>query len=76
MIPADAEAVRELGRKLSNWGRWGADDQLGALNLITSEAIVAASTLVHRGVVISCAIEFNANGPVVPAGTDTTLGTS
>ena len=22
-------------KELSNWGRWGADDQLGALNLIT-----------------------------------------
>src|SRR4249920_2561246 len=23
--------------ELSNWGRWGKDDQLGALNLITAE---------------------------------------
>ncbi len=24
-------------QELSNWGRWGADDQLGAVNLITPE---------------------------------------
>ena len=24
-----------LGKELSNWGRWGKDDQLGAMNLVT-----------------------------------------
>ena len=23
------------GKELSNWGRWGKDDQLGAMNLVT-----------------------------------------
>ena len=27
----------ELGKELSNWGRWGADDQIGTLNFITPE---------------------------------------
>ena len=33
----------------SNWGRWGPDEDLGAMNLITPEKVVAAATLVKRG---------------------------
>ena len=31
---------------LSNWGRWGADHQLGTLNLITAEKRIQAAGLV------------------------------
>jgi kynurenine formamidase len=41
--------------ELSNWGRWGADDQLGTLNLITPEKRAAAARLVETGNVISLA---------------------
>ncbi len=40
---------------LSNWGRWGADDQRGTLNLVTPEVTLAATRLVHEGVTVSCA---------------------
>jgi kynurenine formamidase len=40
---------------LSNWGRWGADDELGTLNLITPAKRLQAAGLVREGVVISCA---------------------
>lgn len=53
--------------RLHNWGRWGPDDQIGTANFITPETIVAAARLVRRGVVISCAIPFDAKGPVHPA---------
>ena len=33
--PMTAADVEALVTELSNWGRWGKDDQLGALNLIT-----------------------------------------
>ena len=39
----------ELLERLSNWGRWGSDDELGALNYITPAKRVAASALVKRG---------------------------
>ena len=39
--------------ELSNWGRWGDDDQLGALNLITPEKRVQAAGLVRAGVSVS-----------------------
>lgn len=34
---------------ISNWGRWGADDELGTLNLLTPERRVAAAALVRTG---------------------------
>lgn len=40
---------------LSNWGRWGPDDQLGAVNLITPETRMAAAKLVEKGVSVSMA---------------------
>jgi kynurenine formamidase len=39
----------ELFASVSNWGRWGKDDQRGTLNLITPERVSAATALVRRG---------------------------
>lgn len=39
---------RALGKRRSNRGRWGADDQLAARNLITADRIGATSALVRR----------------------------
>ena len=44
--------------ELSNWGRWGDDDQLGALNLITPAKRVEAARLVETGQVVSMAREM------------------
>lgn len=51
---------------LSNWGRWGADDELGTANFITPESIVRAARLVRRGAVFSCAVPLDERGPVYP----------
>ena len=59
----DAETVREWGRRYSNWGRWGADDERGALNFITRERVLAACQLPRLGLVISCALPFDQHGP-------------
>jgi kynurenine formamidase len=40
---------------LSNWGRWGADDELGAANLITPAKRRQAAALVKDGVSVSLA---------------------
>jgi Putative cyclase len=47
-----AEADRWM-TELSNWGRWGKDDQLGALNLITPDKRRQAMALAKSGTVIS-----------------------
>ncbi len=39
---------------LSNWGRWGADDELGTLNHITDTERIAAARLVRNGRQVSC----------------------
>jgi kynurenine formamidase len=59
----DIETVRELALRYRNWGRWGADDELGTLNHITPEKIVAAARLVRQGKIFSLAIPFDSNGP-------------
>ena len=57
------EDFRALGKRLRNWGRWGADDQRGTLNFITPERLVAAAGLVKKGSVFSLGIPFDAAGP-------------
>jgi kynurenine formamidase len=41
--------------ELSNWGRWGRDDELGTLNLITPAKRRAAAALVREGITVSLA---------------------
>jgi len=40
-------------KELSNWGRWGKDDQLGAINLITEAKRKEATALVTEGFSVS-----------------------
>src|SRR5215470_19189052 len=47
--------VDRMMTELSNWGRWGKDDQLGAVNLITAAKRKQAAALVKEGVPISLA---------------------
>jgi len=53
----------ELFAASKNWGRWGADDERGALNLLTPERVARATALVRSGAVVSCGREL----PVRPA---------
>jgi kynurenine formamidase len=48
-------AIDQMIKSLSNWGRWGKDDQLGALNLITPAKRKEAAALVNEGVSLSLA---------------------
>jgi len=45
--------VQRWMTELSNWGRWGKDDQLGTLNLITPQKRQQAQALAKRGLVVS-----------------------
>ena len=49
------EDFRRAFKELSNWGRWGQDDELGAANLITPAKRKAAAALVREGLAISLA---------------------
>ncbi|MGB5247171.1 MAG: cyclase family protein [Woeseia sp.] len=49
----------QLMQDISNWGRWGSEDQLGTLNLITPEKRVAAARLVRHGLSLSLALDMD-----------------
>ena len=51
--PVTKAGVDRWMNELSNWGRWGKDDQLGALNLITPAKKREAMALAKSGVVVS-----------------------
>jgi kynurenine formamidase len=44
----------EFMQSHSNWGRWGAEDQMGTLNLITNEKVREAAGLIQSGERVSC----------------------
>jgi len=57
------ELMHEYAMKLKNWGKWGPEDEVGALNYITPEAIVEAVKLVKKGKVFALGIPFGPEGP-------------
>ena len=44
-----ADEFAALFEALSNWGRWGGDDDRGTLHLLTAEHVVEATGLVQEG---------------------------
>ena len=59
-LPQD---LKQLAARVSNWGRWGPDDQRGTLNFITPDAVRRGAAAVQRGVSFSLAIPFDEDGP-------------
>ena len=57
------ESLERLFEQVKNWGRWGADDQRGALNYMTPALRARAARLIQDGEVVSCSLDF----PVEPA---------
>ena len=53
-LTTQAEYDRWL-TELSNWGRWGSNDEMGALNLITPAKRAQAASLVKEGITVSLA---------------------
>ncbi len=55
MTPEDMRSVYE---SVKNWGRWGEEDERGALNLITPAKLCEAAAAVVTGESVSCALEL------------------
>ena len=53
--PRNADEYDALFQQVKNWGRWGADDQLGAANLVTDAKRRQAASLVKLGLTVSLA---------------------
>jgi kynurenine formamidase len=52
VTPAQYESWK---KDLSNWGRWGKDDEIGTMNLITAKKRLQAVALVKEGFTVSLA---------------------
>jgi kynurenine formamidase len=59
-VPTEDEVLQYFD-SLSNWGRWGSDDELGTLNLVSPVKRIAAAELVRVGITVSCA--WDVGGP-------------
>ena len=62
-IKVSRQAVDEAFKALSNWGRWGKDDQVGTLNHVTPAEVVAASKLIKGGKTFALGIPLGQSGP-------------
>ena len=62
-VPVSRDEFDRLRETHRRWARWGAEDQLGALNLVTADKVAAAARLVRKGTVISLAHPIGKNGP-------------
>jgi len=65
--PGISQLVDMLANSPSNWGRWGAEDEVGALNFLTPERVVAAAGAVRSGKVFTLmTVIGTGNDPVWP----------
>ncbi len=58
-VQVGAGEFHDLSRSLSVWGRWGDEDERGALHNLTSERVVAAAQLVREGVSVTLSLPLN-----------------
>jgi kynurenine formamidase len=67
-LPSSEELIKYF-ETLSNWGRWGSDDRLGTLNLITPEARLRGASVVQTGEIVSLSRDIDpANNDPLGAG--------
>jgi kynurenine formamidase len=59
-LPSELQAA---ARSVSNWGKWGPDDELGTLNYITPDMVARAAATVRDGVTFSLSVPFDDQGP-------------
>ena len=52
----------ELAKRVNNWGRWGADDEIGTLNFIDAAKRRDAAALVRDGKCFSLSIPLHKDG--------------
>ncbi|MFJ9621169.1 cyclase family protein [Streptomyces sp. NPDC101181] len=55
-------AFHEIAKRVNNWGRWGADDERGTLNLITDAVVREAVATVRTGRRIPLALPLRQDG--------------
>ncbi|WP_033312160.1 cyclase family protein [Streptomyces iakyrus] len=56
------DAFHDIAKRVNNWGRWGADDEIGTLNLITDEVVRQAAATVRTGRRVPLALPLQQDG--------------
>lgn len=59
-----AAEFQSLFAGLSNWGRWGTEDERGALHLLTPERVAAGAQLVREGRTVTLSLPVNTHAAV------------
>src|SRR4051794_37732787 len=60
-MPLPAE-FHEIAKRVNNWGRWGAADEIGTLNLITDAVVRDAAATVRSGHRVPLALPLQQDG--------------
>ncbi|WP_229858778.1 cyclase family protein, partial [Streptomyces anandii] len=56
------DEFHEIAERVNNWGRWGADDEIGTLNLVTGEVVREAARCVRSGRRVPLALPLKQDG--------------
>lgn len=56
------DAFHDIAKRVNNWGRWGADDEIGTLNLVTGEVVREAARCVRSGRRVPLALPLKQDG--------------
>ncbi|WP_156725036.1 cyclase family protein [Streptomyces apocyni] len=60
--PSLPPEFHDIAKRVNNWGRWGADDEIGTLNLITDEVVRQAAAEVRTGRRVPLALPLQQDG--------------
>ncbi|MFD3423846.1 cyclase family protein [Streptomyces decoyicus] len=56
------QEFHDIAKRVNNWGRWGADDEIGTLNLITEQVVREAAGCIRSGRRIPLALPLQQDG--------------
>jgi len=57
------DSFRQLAAEVNNWGRWGDDDEIGTINLITPDVVKRGVACAKSGKTFSLALPLHEDGP-------------
>src|SRR4051812_15508623 len=69
-VDVSAADFKALFESVSNWGRWGDEEERGALNYLTADRVVAATRLVQTGEAVTLSLPLNTRAGVDNGGSD------
>ncbi|MFE0876900.1 cyclase family protein [Streptomyces smyrnaeus] len=61
-VPAQHPEFAQIAARVNNWGRWGAEDEIGTLNLVTDAVVREAAATVTTGRRVPLALPLQQDG--------------